>query len=81
MNFVPPKEFPQDLFQEFGKCASELFPGPLSDQTLNDRLQRRHQFAQAWQAGSVSLPNWKMMRRRRMNNSVHSEGPRVYKPC
>lgn len=50
MNFVPPKGFPQDLFQEFGKCASELFPAPLSDQALSDPLQRRYQFMQAWQA-------------------------------
>lgn len=50
MNFVPPKEFPQELYQEFGKCASELFPALLSDEALNDPLQRRHQLDRAWQA-------------------------------
>lgn len=50
MNFVPPKGFPQELFQEFGKYAGELLPAPLSDEALSDPLQAQHQFVQAWRA-------------------------------
>jgi hypothetical protein len=50
MSFVPPKDFPQELFQEFGTHASEFFPAALSDESLNDPQQRRHQFVGSWQA-------------------------------
>jgi len=50
MNFMPPKDFPQESFQEFGKCASGLLPAALSDEALSDPLQRQYQFVRSWQA-------------------------------
>jgi len=50
MNFVTPTDFPQEAFQEFGKCASAFFPEPLSDEAASDPLQRQHQFMRSWVA-------------------------------
>ena len=50
MNFVIPEQFPQYAFQDFGKLASELFPGILSEEAATDPLQRQHQFLKSWVA-------------------------------
>jgi hypothetical protein len=45
-----PPTFPQNAFQEFGKRASKFFPTILSDDDLNDPLQKRQHFERAWLA-------------------------------
>jgi hypothetical protein len=50
MNFSMPPTFPQDIFQEFGRRASELFPAILTDEDLDDPLQKRMHFERAWSA-------------------------------
>ncbi len=50
MTFSMPSTFPQDTFQEFGKLASKLFPAVLSDENLNDQLQKQQHFERAWLA-------------------------------
>ncbi|MDR3628738.1 MAG: hypothetical protein P4L42_00210 [Desulfocapsaceae bacterium] len=50
MKFDMPHAFPKAAFQEFGEVAATLFPTPLSDQNLNDPLQKRLHFQGAWLA-------------------------------
>jgi len=50
MNFDLPAGFPQNEFREFGKLAATLFPATLSDEDLDDSLQRRLHFQGAWLA-------------------------------
>lgn len=48
MNFKMPEVFPSDSFSEFGKRAGAFFPRTLSDADLDDQLERRQHFQQAW---------------------------------
>ncbi len=50
MNFDLPAGFPRNEFQEFGKLAASLFPSALSDEDLDDSLQRRLHFQGSWLA-------------------------------
>lgn len=50
MKFIPPKDFPQEFFQDFGKYALELFPGLLSEEAGADKFQRQNQFLKSWTA-------------------------------
>ncbi len=50
MKFDLPTTFPQAEFREFGKLAATLFPTALSDEDLDDSLQRRLHFQGAWLA-------------------------------
>jgi len=45
-----PTSFPEDKFKEFGRLASVFFPKVLSEEDLNDPLQRRLQFERSWVA-------------------------------
>jgi hypothetical protein len=45
-----PPSFPTDKFQEFGLLASVFFPKILSDEDLNDPLQRQLHFNRSWMA-------------------------------
>jgi hypothetical protein len=45
-----PSTFPHDTFQEFGRLASKLFPAVLSDENLDDPLQKQQHFERAWLA-------------------------------
>jgi hypothetical protein len=47
---MPPTAFPELQFQSFGIGASAFFPKLLSDEDLNDPLERRRHFERAWQA-------------------------------
>ena len=50
MNFDLPPAFPQVEFLEFGKLAATFSPASLSDEDLNDLLQRQLHFQWAWRA-------------------------------
>ncbi|HLW76596.1 MAG TPA: hypothetical protein VKS01_06410, partial [Bryobacteraceae bacterium] len=45
-----PASFPMDDFRAFGKASAPLFPKALSDDDLNDPLERRKHSDWAWQA-------------------------------
>jgi hypothetical protein len=45
-----PDSFPQELFRAFGLKAAPFFPELLSDEFIEDELERRTQFDRAWQA-------------------------------
>ena len=50
MDISMPSSFPQIEFRAFGLAAQAFFPKILSDDDLNDPLERRRQFDWAWQA-------------------------------
>lgn len=50
MNFVIPSTFPEDAFKEFGKLAGGFFPPILSNENLEDPLQKLRHFQGAWLA-------------------------------
>jgi|GEM_PF-626665 len=51
MNFSMPSTFPEDMFQKFGKLASQLFPAALSNENLyDDPHQKLWHFQKAWLA-------------------------------
>lgn len=45
-----PPGFPDEAYLKFGLLAGGLFPSPISDEALNDRLEKGRQFNQAWLA-------------------------------
>ena len=49
-NFTMPPSFPDESFKQFGKSASLLFPGILSDENFDDPNQRQQHFSRAFQA-------------------------------
>ena len=50
MDMAEPSSFPLDEFHAFGMAAQHFFPKLISDEDLNDPLQRRRHFDWSWQA-------------------------------
>lgn len=50
MDISMPRDFPANDFRAFGLAARNFFPETLSDEDLDDPLERRRQFTWAWQA-------------------------------
>jgi hypothetical protein len=50
MDMAMPSSFPLDEFRAFGIAAQRFFPKMISDEDLNDPLQRRRHFDWSWQA-------------------------------
>lgn len=50
MDISMPSGFPEAEFRTFGLAAHAFFPDLVSDENLNDPLERRTQFDRAWQA-------------------------------
>jgi hypothetical protein len=50
MDISMPRDFPANDFRAFGLAARNFFPKILSDEALNDPLERLRHFTWAWQA-------------------------------